>query len=565
MKIIKRKIKGFTLVELILTLAVISAISFMAFSQMLKNYETNQAQSAGNQIKDIGMAVNNYIVNHYDVLSQLQNSPGTGSDLGPRTCDIASQSCSIGINTLLREGLLSPSFSGKNVYGSDYTISIKRSGVAPYWSISALTTTNQPLKLDNKIRYDLLGNAMQVAGTDSGMTRNTANKVDGFKGSWNANQAEYSNIKQLGQLAYLSGYGSNAYSAFLRRDGSLPMTGDLNMGTKNIYGAVNITASGRGSFGGEVQAGSWIRAKNGYGEQISLGGDAAANDYELKLSSNKPLSINSTAGKANVNITGSLTTGQALSVGTDISIAGNSTVGKDMSIKGLIATNGLNARDLPAGWGGGLRTNDVYAGGTIAAGTGKQVNAYLNSAGDIRANRNISVGGMITASGNINTTADMNSNRLYSNYIKSNGSIDATGRLNTNEYLYIGGNAVVGNNCSPNGLQGRNANGLLLSCVSGKWQGLGSGFFKAPPPQTIQCSAKNYKLTKTFMARIDESGQLYSRYYNNAGTDTGWAKGTANAQIDFTGVSGSNSRTVQGGGQSESTSTVSCQGKWVWN
>lgn len=34
------------------------------------------------------------------------------------------------------------------------------------------------------------------------------------------------------------------YSVYLRRDGTLPMTGDLNMGGKSINNAKDITAAG---------------------------------------------------------------------------------------------------------------------------------------------------------------------------------------------------------------------------------------------------------------------------------------------------------------------------------
>ena len=39
------------------------------------------------------------------------------------------------------------------------------------------------------------------------------------------------------------------------------------------------------------------------------------------------------------------------------------------------------------------------------------------------------------------------------------------------------------------------------------------------------------------MAKIDESGQLYIGVSSNFGMDTGWAKGTLNAFVDFKGSS----------------------------
>lgn len=136
---------------------------------------------------------------------------------------------------------------------------------------------------------------------------------------------------------------------------------------------------------------------------------------------------------------------------------------KNAKIQQRLATNGLDPNELPSGWSGGLRTNDVYAAGTVGAGSGGAVNAYLNSSGNIYASNDINVGHQV------NTQYVWASGNLNSNYVHSNGNIDADGRLNAGEFLYINGKANVGSGCSPNGLQATASNGLLLSCVSGKW------------------------------------------------------------------------------------------------
>ncbi|WP_141687530.1 shufflon system plasmid conjugative transfer pilus tip adhesin PilV, partial [Pseudomonas putida] len=43
------------------------------------------------------------------------------------------------------------------------------------------------------------------------------------------------------------------------------------------------------------------------------------------------------------------------------------------------------------------------------------------------------------------------------------------------EYLQLNGVATEGAGCSPNGLVGRNAAGLTLSCQSGVWKSNGGG------------------------------------------------------------------------------------------
>ncbi|EPG3392879.1 shufflon system plasmid conjugative transfer pilus tip adhesin PilV, partial [Klebsiella pneumoniae] len=303
-----------------------------------------------------------------------------------------------------------------------------------------------------------------------------------------------------GLLAFRVGYNSSLYAIYLRRDGTLPMTGNLNMGGNDINNVKNITASGTGNFGGNITtAGSvtatgQVTAHNGYGDTITFGGDGAGDDYEIRLSNGvRPLSIYSPNA---ANYTTVLK------------------VWKNALIQQRLSTNGLDPNDLPSGWSGGLRTNDVYAAGTVGAGSGGAVNAYMNSSGNIYASNDVNVGHQVNAqyvwaSGNLN-----------SNYIHSNGNIDADGRLNAGEFLYINGKANVGANCSPNGLQGTDSTGLLLSCVGGKWtkaSGGGGGLYSTntkdgnsatcstPNTDTNACSCPSGKTSVVIMSSISTS------------------------------------------------------------
>jgi len=489
--------RGFTLTETALVMAVSAFIGFVAFGQLVKNEEYKKAQFAGEQIKVLGNALNAYISNHYDTLSSLTNSTGNSSDVGPRTCSSATNTCSVTHQTLINDGLLPSTYSGKNVYGSGYNILLKREGSSPYYQIHGMVVTNEPLKTTNvNIRYDLLGNAMLSAGIDSGMTRDSSSLVSGFNGGWSATSADYSNINKSGLLAYQAGYGTYNYSVFLRRDGTLPMTGNLNMGANSINNAANYNGTGNITTGGKVVAGGEVSAKNGYGDTITIGGDASSNDYEIRLGSGKPLTIYSPNAAANSTV---------------LYVGGNT------ATSGKLATVGLDPNDIPTGWGGGIRTFDVIASGTIALiknGTSApsgNLAAYMNLNGDIYssntvntsgtmyAQNGISTGGSMSASGNVSgngiygnyvhsngnvdAATDVNAGRqvnaqyvwasgnLNSNYVHSNGNIDANGRVNSGEFVYINGQANIGWGCSPNGLVGRTPEGTLVSCVNGIWKG----------------------------------------------------------------------------------------------
>ena len=500
---IKSQKKGFTLVEITLVLTITVIIGFLAFSKMLKQQERNKAEYAGDQIKQIGNSANAYISNHYDTLSTLSNATGSSSDIGPRTCSSSTNTCTITISTLVNEGLLPSTYSGTNVYGQNYNILLKRAGTAPYYKISGLLTTSTSLNVGGNIRYDLLGQAMQKAGIDSGMSLNSSNKISGFNGSWSASTSDYSTIDRLGLLGYQLGYGTYNYSVFLRRDGTLPMTGSLDMGSNSINNAVDYTGSGNINTGGTITAGSEITAKNGYGDSVVLGGDSSGTDYELRLGSAKPLTVYSP---------------NSTQYTTVLSVNRNTVIGERLS------TNGMNPNDLPTGWTGGVRTYDIYAGGTIAAGNNGNIGSYMNTGGKIYASTQIITDGKIAtngldpdnipngAAGGIRTwdvfsggavgilpsgltnvkgvsmnVTDFafyanNTGVLYSkngitsgNTIVASGNITgnaitANGRLTATEYLKLSKTVTLDTSCPDNGLIARDTSGAIVACNSGTWQ-----------------------------------------------------------------------------------------------
>ena len=239
--------KGFSLLELILVLGIGTMVAFMKFQDMRNEQESVLASTTGQQIKQIGEAVNGYINIRYDKLAALTNAAGNGTDPGPRTC--TATVCEITYQTLVNEGLLPSAYTGINANRSPYKILLKRDGSAPNYVINGIITTAMAWVENSNVRYDLLGKSMQSAGIDSGMTK-TATMASGYGSQWSENSTNFNNITSAGQLAYRVGYNSALYSVYLRRDGTLPMTGDLNMGGNNIYNVKDITSTGNLKVGG---------------------------------------------------------------------------------------------------------------------------------------------------------------------------------------------------------------------------------------------------------------------------------------------------------------------------
>ena len=477
-----RNKKGFSLLELTLVLGVGSLMTFMKFQDMKNEQETVMANAVGSQMRQLGEAVNRYISIRYDKLSSLSDATGTGSDAGPRTC--TTTGCEITFQTLINEGLLPSTYSGLNAQKSSYKIMLKRSGTAPNYVINGLITTTTSWSDGVKVRYDLLGKAMQAAGVDSGMTQ-TATTASGYNGGWTENSSDYPAINNTGLLTYRVGYDSSMYSVYLRRDGTLPMTGNLNMGGQDINNVSNITASG-------------------------------------------------------TTIASILQSTSATDVGGNLSVAGIS------MLKGAVsADNNLTVSGITT-----LKSTAIV-GSTLTVGGALNAGSILTVAGESTLTGAVTAKGIITASGNITTSGQL-----------KGATVASTGRMITGEYLQMNGMATVNAACSPNGLQGRDSSGLLVSCVNGKWQGTGGGFWKAPPPQTIECTSRNSSGggRNTFHARVDETGQLYTRVSTNYGVDTGWGKGTVNVFVDFRGIS----IVGRDAENSNQASSSGCSVNWNW-
>jgi len=476
MQLFKNASKAFTLIELVLVISVGLTMSFLAFQKMISEHENTQAKSAGQQIKKIGESVNSYIVNHYDKLSTLSNSNGTAIDQGPRTCVTTTNTCSITIQTLINDGLLPTTYSGKNIYNSSYTINLKRTGTSPYYTISGLVlTTDSWLDTSTTIRYDLVGKAMQEAGIDSGTTRDSTSVVNGYNGNWHVDNTDFPSVNKKGLLAYQVGFGSNSYSVFLRRDGTLPMTGNLNMGNQDITNAKNITASGV------------IQTKTLNTTEAAVIG-------------------------TNLNVAGISTLNGATTVGSTLSVFSNISSGGDIFAQRGVSSNGniYSLQMVGAGLPGNATTPPVPL-------------SYLNSNGEIYAAKTITSDGSISAKGDINAGNWLTAKNGLGNMLKiggdatgdydfvfqpssngnnvvgffsnttttldfsfrgnisalntagnlrgvsldgNNGNIVASGNI-TGKYIIPTNVLTVGSACSPNGLISRTADGSPISCING--------------------------------------------------------------------------------------------------
>lgn len=440
--------RGFTLIEMIIAIgvaAVLAGTASLAISYMNQNNTASNLASGLNQVYN---ATGAYVTTNYSALINNQPVAGFANPMAPT------------IPELVAQQFLPPNFSATGYTGGTWRVRVQQTGTCPGASCNLLWQSylDKAPTENGKPSLVLTADAATKSGVPAGYsTLLNPGTIVGLKAQWNTpNPVGTSPAILLAQ----GSYNASQFAAYLPRSGALPMTGDLQMTDAN--GAHNITGANNVSANGTVQAGS--------------------------VNSNG----NVTAG-GNVGAIGNVTAGNGA-----VTLASN----------GRIATNGMNPNDLPGGWGGGVRTWDVYAGGTIGAGAGggAQPSAYLNSAGYI---------------GNQNVSIQPNGD-LY-----TNGTITAHSVLSAGQQVNLGssyGYANPGWGCGPNGAIATNANGSgqILSCQSGAWQSTQGGTDSYTAAWWSQSSTGWVQNTTNSSQLIQASSDYQSRDCSMQGKVDAW-------------------------------------------
>ncbi|XUA21454.1 shufflon system plasmid conjugative transfer pilus tip adhesin PilV (plasmid) [Citrobacter sp. OP27] len=228
---------------------------------------------------------------------------------------------------------------------------------------------------------------------------------------------------------------------------------------------------------------------------------------------------------------------------------------------------------------GTVTTENVTASDNVTSGT---VNATSMTASgtvsthDLTASNTVNTN-ILTATGNVTAKGSMTANGSM-----TGGTVRANGRLSTGEVLQLDKVNTAGAACSPNGLVSRDSNGGILSCIDGIWSAPGGGI-PLPPPQTVSCTIKRnssgYSYTDQFQAKVDASGAFWTRYVLDAGTDSGWTRGSISESPRYSGdtqrlvtvslaglvaIEDASSCSTHSGGSSCTDSRPMCAGNWSY-
>ena len=449
---------GFSLIDVLLALGVVILISGITLTGIRRNTESKQAEAAGEQIKMLGNALNTYISMRYELLSSHDpgaddvGEPGTAPDPGPRTCVWVNspantvKMCTITSETLRRSGLTPNNFSGYNAFGStyEYRIRVDTTGAGPA-QIDGLVWTSEAYTMEGEERFDLLGQAMLAAGADSGMTRSTLTRVEGFNGAWSE---ENMGVSKLGVLAFRAGYKTFGYAAYLRLSGTgagAPMTGDIDMGDNQIYNintikTANLAAntarfkqdtdsiifSAPASFNTTDNTAIAARAASDPG----IMADTAMGTPRLVLKSDAPIAVRSANGAAGGDMTLEDLTASG-TVATNTLTASN--VGNSIVAQGSIVANGR------------VRAQQGFLAGDATAGQSKTlVFSGTGAAGDAGGIYfNVDGSGVTGTPMGFKLDSSTATLRAVNSNILADGNIRAAGTLTSDTRVIAGGNALV--------------------------------------------------------------------------------------------------------------------------
>jgi len=440
--------RGYMILEAMIGLAVLLALVVGGMAMMTNRINSQNYQIAAQQQQQIADAAAKYLKDNF---STVYAWAGTTT---PATITPA----------MLRNSNYLPSgFADANAFGQTFVVLARRVANNQLESI-VLTTGGQTLDevATREIAENLGAPGGFVPVANTGI-------LQGVRGGWSLALSNYGVNPGAGHTA----------SALFLQDGTLAndylyrnaiagkpelnrMNTTLNMGGNDLTNAANITASGTASISGDVNAGGNVNASNNVNLNgtVNAGGDLRGGS--LYLRGNASMNGSASVG-GNVAVNGDTSTGSLYARGNVNGVTGN--FSGDVYVNNWLRTRG-DTGWYSEKWGGGWHMTDS-----------DWIRAYAGK--------------------NVYTSGQIRGNSLFSE-----------GRTYVGEYLQLIGTASEGSGCSPNGMISRNGDGLILSCQSGVWQGLGAfnGQYTYQTMATGQYSSYNSSSKPAFITAFGGNG-----------------------------------------------------------
>jgi prepilin-type N-terminal cleavage/methylation domain-containing protein len=368
MTILTRRTRGFTLIELMVVLAIASLVAIYTARRTTETAENQVAEATADNVKMLGDALASYMANNTTTLAGVPNTTLTIAALQ------AAGTCGAGRPCL-------GSFGSVGWTGG-YDIRVVRIGSSAPYAFEGLACTINAYTVMGQLRGDLAGKAVAAGGGRLGMTYDTTGGAVGFGAGWTAAVASYPFTNVAGKVCYFVPQPS-AGDIYLRRDGGNTMLGTLNMNANAIAGATNVTATGAltaatGAFSGAVNA-STLGAAGAV-----TGGSMAATGA---ITAGTNITASGIVQGTNVTATGTVTGGTVTSTG-NINIAGGGALQSTGRIhiqagENLYLQPFANGFGSPTIVGGGGGSGNFNVGTDLTVGGNAQVNNTLTATNDI--------------------------------------------------------------------------------------------------------------------------------------------------------------------------------------
>lgn len=348
----KLKQAGFTLIELGIVVAIMTFMAAYLIKQQTQDARMLIANAQGQQLAAVRDGLYNYSLRNFMAVVNNTAVTGVAVTRAPTVVELSALNYIPG------------GMTNNGYYGAGYALNATPSPVAcvvPNCNIFVEAHLTAPIRdpFSGSVDGPALGEAVKTIGADGGASFMVPGTIEGQNGAWTLPNPMGA---VAGILVARAGVGTQMdFAAYLRRDGTLPMTGNLDMGANTIGNIRTVVAGSACASVGEI-------AKNAAGAVLSCQGgiyktqgSAFWNDPVANLAS---LPVCNAASLSNTRMVQTTTAGgarayscngaswQPISVDNagNMTVPATMTVGKmqinDVAVEGTACTpNGLVARD----------------------------------------------------------------------------------------------------------------------------------------------------------------------------------------------------------------------------